>query len=224
MTIRCPQCAAVSPLVDRHVGPGGRMMRCEACGTRWLARVLEADPYERRPLQALAAADVVSEALVIEHVGSGFPRAPSPRRLVPPSVKRPARDWRPLKVVVAVLGAVFAVILLRSPIMAALPGALPEKVALLEFQSVHSETVPIGGSSTLIVEGTIINRSDSDVDLPAIRVTLRSPAGATVSSWLVEPSVTGLAPGRSIGFRSALAEPPPGATQVTLDLAAREGI
>jgi hypothetical protein len=45
-----------------------------------------------------------------------------------------------------------------------------------------------------------------------------------VSSWLVEPSVTGLAPGRSIGFRSAMASPPPDAAQVTLDLAARAGI
>jgi hypothetical protein len=40
---------------------------------------------------------------------------------------------------------------------------------------------------------------------------------------LVEPSVDGLAPGRSIGFRSAVASPPQEATQVTLDLAGRQG-
>jgi hypothetical protein len=45
-----------------------------------------------------------------------------------------------------------------------------------------------------------------------------------VSSWLVEPAVAGLAAGKSIGFRSALASPPPDAAQVTLDLAARKGI
>jgi hypothetical protein len=40
---------------------------------------------------------------------------------------------------------------------------------------------------------------------------------------VVEPAAAGLAPGRSIGFRSALASPPADASQVTLNLVAREG-
>ncbi len=80
----------------------------------------------------------------------------------------------------------------------------------------------LNGVSTFFVEGQIVNRSPGAVDLPAIRVTLKSPNGTTRTSWLVEPSTTGLAAGGSIGFRSALASPPEDATQVTLSLAARE--
>jgi len=116
---------------------------------------------------------------------------------------------------------------LRIPFVAALPGlgggGLPQDAAQLEFQKVHSETVERRGLSTIFVEGEIVNRSDRDVALPAVRISLRSPDGVEVRSWLMEPSVDGLAAGRSIGFRSALASPPAAATQVTLRLAAREG-
>lgn len=94
---------------------------------------------------------------------------------------------------------------------------------MLEFQDVKSETVQLPGSDALLVEGTIVNRGASAVSLPAIRITLRSASGEAVTSWLVEPAVDGLAPGGSIGFRSALAAPPPDAAKVTLNLAAREG-
>jgi len=223
MTVRCPQCATLSPVADSEAGPEGTMVRCKACGTRWLARVFEEDPYRRPALQRLLPASDISDALVIEHIGPGFARAAAPRPLPRPAVPRRPRDWRFLKIAATFLGAFVAVVLLRSPIMAALPGGLPDEVAMLEFQSVRSETVHLKGNSTLFVEGEIVNRSANDVALPAIRITLRSPAGDPVSSWLVEPAVAGLAPGRSIGFRSALASPPSDATEVTLNLAAREG-
>ena len=198
------------------------MVRCSACGTRWLARVFEEDPYARpAPLRLLPATDI-SDALVIEHIGPGFARH-VPVRRAPPPVVRPPRDWRILKILGTFAGAFVAVVLLRTPIMAALPGGLPDEVAMLEFQSVRSETVHLKGTSTLFVEGEIVNHATSDVVLPAIRITLRSPAGDAVSSWLVEPAVADLAPGGSIGFRSALASPPADATEVTLNLVAREG-
>lgn len=199
------------------------MVRCKACGTRWLARVFDADPYARKPIQRMNASDIV-DALVIEHVGPGFERAASGTRLPVAASVPPKRDWRAWKIGGTVFGALLAVVLLRSPILAALPGGLPDAVSSLEFTSIHSETLHVRNGSTFVVEGQIVNRSDADVALPAIRVTLRSPSGDPVSSWLVEPAVAGLGPGKSIGFRSALASPPPDAAQVTLDLAAREGI
>jgi len=132
-----------------------------------------------------------------------------------------------LKILGGILGAVAFILMFRAPIVSALPElaslrGLPEAVDQLEFEQVRSETVHLNGVSTFFVEGEIVNRSASDVDLPAIRVTLKSLDGTTRTSWLVEPSTTGLAAGRSVGFRSALASPPEDATQVTLSLAARE--
>jgi hypothetical protein len=199
------------------------MVRCAACGTRWLARHFVSDPYERSPPQRIMRDhDPAAEGLAIEHIGPGFVRAPSLQS--PKSARR--IDARILKGIATILATIVGVVVLRAPIVAALPqlpGGLPAEVADLKFQRVRSETVYLHGNSTLFVEGEIINTSLGDVALPAIRITLRSQAGAPVRSWLVEPSLTGLGAGRSVGFRSALAAPPADATQVTLDLAAREG-
>lgn len=230
MTIRCPQCASVASIPESDLDPVGSMVRCDMCGTRWLARRFDDDPYARPALQRVLPASLrdVADAVVIEHIGPGFKRLPPPhRREQPPApVGRTPRDRRAFKIAGTILGALVAIVLFRSPIVAAFPvlNGLPAEVADLEFRKVRSETVHLGGLSTLFVEGEIANRSGNDVVLPAIRITLRSPAGGAVTSWLVEPSVTGLAAGRSIGFRSALASPPDDATQVTLNLAAREGV
>jgi hypothetical protein len=129
------------------------------------------------------------------------------------------------KLLGALVGVIVTIVLVRVPFVVALPQlqGIPDDAAALEFQQVRSETVELRGKSTLFVEGEIVNRSDHDVTLPAVRITLRSVDGLEVQSWLVEPSADGLAAGRSIGFRSALASPPASASQVTLKLAAREG-
>lgn len=226
MTLRCPQCASASDFSEGDIGPGGRMVRCGSCGTRWLARKFEDDPYERPALQRQVAAPAIAEPVIIEHVGAGFARTPPPhaREAVAEVARAPNR--RTLKVVGTIFGALVALVVLRAPIVAALLafGVPPAEVALLEFERVRSETVHLNGLSTLFVEGEIVNHSGADIALPAIRITLRAPDGGAVRSWLVEPSVSGLAAGRSVGFRSALASPPPDATQVSLNLAAREGI
>jgi hypothetical protein len=122
-----------------------------------------------------------------------------------------------------VLGAIVLFMILRAPIVSAFPdlaGVSPEMRAL-EFHEVRSETVDMKGARTLYVEGNVVNRSAKTVGLPAIRITLRAPGGGEVASWLVEPTATDIAPGRTVGFRSALASPPADATQVTLNLTER---
>ncbi|HVZ13880.1 MAG TPA: zinc-ribbon domain-containing protein [Bauldia sp.] len=224
MTVRCPHCATIVPLADEEIGAAGRMVRCAACGTRWLARVLDEDPYARIPaVRRMTEADAAGDALVIDHVGPGF--APKPKAAARAAAAPSRRTPRWPKILAAVAGAVAAGVILRAPIMAALPHArgLPAEVAMLEFKDVKSQTVQLRGSDALLVEGTIVNHGASSVSLPAIRITLRSSSGDAVTSWLVEPAVDGLAPGGSVGFRSALAAPPPDAANVTLNLAAREG-
>lgn len=197
------------------------MVRCARCGTRWLARAFIDDPYARRALIPRSAIAEVSDAVVIEDRPAPL-RLPSVRRAAPPP-RHKGIDGR-VKVLGVLLGVVAAFVLFRAPIVAALPlGQLPAEVGSLEFRQVRSETVHIGTNRTLFVEGEVVNRAGRRVELPAIRITLKSPGGTLVTSWLVEPTTTAIEPGRAIGFRSALADPPEGATQVTLNLAVREG-
>ena len=205
------------------------MVHCEQCGTRWLARRFDNDPYQR-PGMALQPfvqqTSEVADAVIIEHIGAGFAKLPPHRRDARVPRTAPA-SRRALKAIAAILGAIAFLMVFRAPIVSAFPQlasirGLPAEVELLEFTRVRSETVHMNGVSTLFVEGEIINRAPGPVELPAIRITLKSLSGSWVTSWLVEPSAAGLAAGGSIGFRSALASPPADAMQVTLNLAQRE--
>jgi predicted Zn finger-like uncharacterized protein len=227
MFVRCPKCFAAAPLTESDIGSAGRMVCCETCGTHWLARNFEGDPYATDDRSTGAARHAVEDAIVVDHIAPAFVRRAAAaaesalrRRWLPPV------DPKLVKRLSLVVAAFLAVLALRAPIVAALPnlpGSLPAETDSLQFDAVRSQTVELHGNSTLFVEGKIINTSAADVALPAIRVTLRASDGAPVRSWLVEPTVAGLAPGRSIGFRSAVASPPQEATQVTLDLAGRQG-
>ena len=217
MAILCPSCAARQAIDESAIGQG-RMLHCDWCGTRWVARPFAENPFRRIAFEA----EEVSDAIVVEHIAPGRARHPGSLlhgRKMPPF---PA-DRRWLKggaIALAVIAAFFA---LRVPLVAALPQTgLPAEIEQLAFQRVHSETLVRNGVKTLVVEGELINNSGADVVVPAIRVALRSPAGAEGYSWLVEPDKAGLAPGGSIGFRSAVSAPPADASQVTLRLAARQ--
>jgi predicted Zn finger-like uncharacterized protein len=226
MSVSCPHCFSLAPVSEEEIGPQGCMLCCAACGTQWLARRFAGDPYGAGYVRARQGAE---DAFVIEHVAPAFVRraaeaaaaaAAAPRRWLP------FLDARLFKRLALVFAAFLAVLALRAPLVAALPnlpGTLPAASANLQFAEVRSQTVNVHGGSTLFVEGTLVNTSGADVPVPAIRVTLRAADGAAVKSWLVEPAVPGLAPGRSIGFRSAVASPPVEATQVSLDLTGRQG-
>lgn len=217
MAILCPSCAARQPIEDSAIGQG-RMLHCGWCGTRWIARPFTENPYRRIAFEA----EEVSDAIVIEHISPGrAPHAGPVRRERRPPPFPVDRRW--LKGVAIALTVVAAFFALRVPLVAALPQkGLPAEVEQLAFQRVHSETLVRNGVTTLVVEGELVNNSATDVAVPAIRVSLRSTAGAEVYSWLVEPEKAGLAPGRSIGFRSAVSAPPVDASKVTLKLAARQ--
>ncbi len=217
MAILCPSCAARQPIGVDEIGQG-RMLHCAWCGTRWIARPYTENPFRR--IAFAAPAEDVSDAIVIEHTAPGRVRHPGSgrHRHTPFPV-----DRRWLKAGGIALGVLAIFFALRVSLVAALPQKGPDADgADLAFQRVHSETMVKNGVKTLLVEGELVNTSAADVAVPAIRVSLRSPAGAEVYSWLVEPTKAGLAPGASVGFRSTVSAPSVDASQVTLKLAARQ--
>lgn len=224
MSVRCPQCAAIAPLTEAEIGVAGCMVCCAACGTQWLARRFADDPFGGTYVRANRGR--VENAVVIDHIAPAFVRRAAEAAAAAPRRWLPFLDARLIKRLSLVFAAFLLVLAIRAPLVAALPnlpGTLPPESDSLEFTQVRSQTVEVRGSNTLFVEGMIRNHSAADVALPAIRVTLRTAAGAAVKSWVVEPAVPGLAPGGSIGFRSAVASPPVEATQVSLDLTGRQG-
>ena len=218
MAIVCPSCAA-RHAISEELGYG-RMLHCDWCGTRWIARPPAENPFRRLALPAEAGD--VSDAVVIEHIA---PRralhATFARPVRGPQGQAPDRSWlKGLGVLAVLVGAFLA---LGVPLVAALPRKdAPAEATELVFRRVHSETMVRSGQKTLVVEGELVNNSDVDVVVPAIRIGLRSAAGTEVYSWLVEPAKAGLAAGGAVGFRSAISAPPADASQVTLRLADRQ--
>lgn len=225
MRARCPLCSAEQELPGGISGSRGRVLRCSRCTTRWVAT-----PYDGLlpidPNRDIADAEVIDDG----QTAPNRPRLPVPARPRIPVAVAVASGPRLLDGRAMVFGGILVAAILAaflwSPLVAALPDTnrLTVESGMLEFQKVKSETVASGGGArTLIVEGELVNRSTVEVALPAIEITLRSESGQPVTSWLVRLAAEGLAAGRTIGFRSAVASPPPDAVEVTLNLSNRDG-
>ena len=228
MAISCPTCGTLANL-SADARDAGHLVRCRRCGTSWVARTRSDDPYARRA--ALADLADVSDAIVIEDEPAPAPGRPAPpprpfsRPALPPQppvTAAPTARLRPvLRVAIMAVAATLGVALLKTPILAALPQAgapVAAKVGL-QFRGIRSQTVVQGDIPTLVVEGEVVNTSPQALDLPRLKIVLKASDGTEVTNWLLDPAVHRLAPGQSIGFRSARAAPPLSATQVALSLA-----
>jgi hypothetical protein len=237
MLIRCPWCDVPSEIDSAAVADA--VLSCAVCGMRWnpadqAARAQR--PPVRKPSVALVPVrrEDIEDGIVIDHIGPAFqgrvpPRRPAPRAAPPPAAvtKPPVDHARTLKLAGAVLGAVLLAAAVSVPFVMSYPGVASvgggvENASALAFRNVKSHTVVRGGAPTLVVEGEVVNRSGTGVDLPAIRVTLRAADGSEVDSRLVEPTALDVGPGEAVGFKSAFTAPGNAVAKVTLSLAARE--
>lgn len=90
-----------------------------------------------------------------------------------------------------------------------------------EIRLLRSAVERVRDGHALSVEGEITNRTNDEIGVPAVRISLRSD-GAEVYWWLFEPATTRLAAGRAVQFRSVLASPPVGVDEVAFRLAERQ--
>jgi predicted Zn finger-like uncharacterized protein len=223
LTTRCPKCATPSAVAAGELGAAGRMIRCQRCGTNWLARQIAGDVYRTPPVIARKPSPR-RDPLIIEGelVLTARPRfGPTKRYEAPPAVaRRQAPPW-PLQrgLVVLVVGLVLiAAISVTAPIVAALPGfsGIFARATRVAIEGLHSKAIRSG--EAILVEGELVNRSEETAAVPAVRISLRTSGADEVYSWVVEPAVMSLAAGASVGFRSVLANPVPGAVHVAASL------
>jgi predicted Zn finger-like uncharacterized protein len=184
---------------------------------------------------------------VVEHIGASFspktpPASAKPRRparstgpVKPPKFAksaRPAFDWLRLvtgrrafqrwsaTVAALVLVALVAVLTFKSSPGGGAPHHEMKQFAGLEIKLLRGALERVRNGHMLAVEGEITNRTNGEIDVPAVRVSLRSD-GAERYSWLVEPSTTRLDAGGAVVFRSVLAAPPAGVDEVAFRLTER---
>jgi len=191
------------------------MMRCASCGNAWPAG-FHAEEWRGSsggaPRRSRGARRF---ATIIEHAAAEPEVRPAPE---------PARGRFLMASCVAL--AAFLVAMAAIVFNTSLVGAAPEDsmagYAGLEIRLLRSAVEPVRAGRALAVEGEIANRTAGDMPVPAVRIALRSD-GHEIHSWLVEPTTTRLASGRTVIFRSVLASPPAEAREVTFRLAERQG-
>jgi predicted Zn finger-like uncharacterized protein len=250
VAVRCPDCAAPAAFSAEALDSGGRMARCGRCGTAWLARLHSNDQYgtasgESAALPAIRRSGRPRFEQVVEHVGASFaPKTPSakPRKPARPAqpakppkfakTPRPKFDWlrllaarRAVQMWSASAAALVLVVLVtlltvNSSLFGGSAHGEMKQFAGLEIRLVRGALEPMRNGHMLAVEGAITNRTNGEIDVPAVRVSLRS-GGSERYSWLVEPSTTRLDAGGTVVFRSVLAAPPAGVDEVAFRLTER---
>jgi predicted Zn finger-like uncharacterized protein len=132
-------------------------------------------------------------------------------------------SWAGRAAAAALVLTLIAVVLL-TPAVSALPRLSAAFFGddSVTLRGVTSRTVTLRGTTAIVVEGELANQTGRELDVPAVRIALKED-GAEVYSWLLEPTVKRVAAGESVGFRSAMASPRPGASQIALSLAGRSG-
>jgi predicted Zn finger-like uncharacterized protein len=187
---------------------------------------------ERPPPQAL---DAVADAPSLVPGHDGDRRAGAARTIEPTSedietiASRRARSatarkarkralGRPrLPLIIVVLAiTLLALIHWRSAVVKVFPQAgslfalvgLPVNLRGMEFENLKTSQEFQDGVTVLVVEGTIVNKTRSSVEVPRLRFALRNRSGQEIYAWTALPQRSTLGPEETLAFRTRLASPP----------------
>ena len=205
MIITCPACATRYTLADSAVGPQGRKVRCAQCGHMWWQ-----SPEEEEP--------VFHSDEVTEFHPQPSPPPPTQRKQAPAKLaaepggrRRAMVGWGAFLAVLVALGV--AGYFGRGAIVRLWPPAalLYETVGLpveppgtgLSIRNVRSEQRMEDGKPVLLVDGQIVNVSETARTVPVLRITALGADRQPLKSWSVEPVPPQILPGEIATFRDA---------------------
>jgi predicted Zn finger-like uncharacterized protein len=134
--------------------------------------------------------------------------------------KRSSSRWTAIVLVLAAFNV--ALIGARSEVVHYLPQTaslfaavgLPVNVRHLAFENVNISKDVHDGVNILIIEGSIVSKSNTPTEVPRLRFAARNATGQEIYTWSALPTRSILGPGETLPFRSQLASPPAGATDV----------
>lgn len=240
MAIVCPHCAAPAVTSAKTVDAAGRMLRCSRCGTNWMPRIHGSGHADQRSLPMARKAGRPRFERVIDHAdfkipGKASPQAAKPEMRARPNEPKPNPSDRRYRgfatpALTAWSSAVAVVLLVLVAFVAFDPsvvGASPDDGAAqfsgLEVNLVRSTTRRVHTGQAVVVLGEIANRTNEEIAVPAVRLSVRSD-GEELYSWIVEPTRTQLAGGGAIQFHSLSAAPQAGFDEVAMRLVERQDI
>lgn len=236
MQLTCPQCSAKYNVADAAIPPSGRTVRCAACGHSWLARPAGAIHYADksgsdsglRPRPAASTAKAVDAAAkkgLLAKLGLGK-RAQKPKLEPHELARKKALDQIrnthrlaaaiPWLLSLAVLGGVLgAAVMYRTDIVRAWPKAatafsligLPANLYGVDIANVTVTSTLDAKGPKVEVRGVLKSVSRTPEFIPYLKVALVDAKGIEKLSWMVDPGIETLQPGKSHAFMSARSNP-----------------
>ena len=226
MILTCPECATGYFVEDGQIRPGGRTVRCAACGTRWTA-------YPEGPLELVRSEE--EGALAKEPAAPAGEPALTGEDL-PRVFRDKAEDERKMRqaaltgvvwaaAAVAVMLLVALALIFREGVVRAWPQTaslyaaigLPVNPVGLVIEDVRAEPALQQGHSTWAVSGVIRNVVDREVTAPPLRITLVSAQGKVVAGQIASLGNARIPPGASRRFATAIFDPPLSAATLGID-------
>lgn len=236
MILTCPDCATRYSVKDDAIGPNGRTVRCSSCSATWFVSS-DADALAlkdnlsddisvipaRTSRETVASGTIIEKPLTdSEHVTRSEPVLGAHVH-IRDKADRQKRNRRLLGVAMiwivtlSILAAAAAIgYFFRQPIVDKYPGMssaynllnVPVKVGGLDFEDPSTSHTIIDGTTVLVINGVIINRSDKTQPLPMVQLSLVNGNGEKITEWMVEMKQSQIGAKQRLTYVSQFPNPP----------------
>jgi len=222
MLLNCPNCPAAYEVPDGAVGPGGRKVRCKACGTSWVAMPPALAQTAPPPVAEPAIAPPSESPVVEPEAADAF--APVPRFAARRSLFRGPVLLGLLVLVVLLLGIAVTLVAWGPRQVAGALGLADKPVPLgIAITTQPDWRMIAGGSELFAVSGKIWNPTAQVQPVPDIQAELKDQRGKTVYSWTITRPVPQLAPGQSVDFDGAAVDVPRASQRIAVSFVRPSG-
>jgi predicted Zn finger-like uncharacterized protein len=221
MLLTCPQCSAKYNVTDGAIPSSGRTVRCAACGNSWRAMPAGAIGYTASTQKAPSAAETKKAGLLAK-LGLGSKKA-KPGKLEPHEVARKkALDQIkttnrlaagiPWAISLSLLiGALASAAIYRSDIVRVWPKSasafaavgLPANLYGVDIRDITITSSADTKGPKIEVKGLLQSVSRTSEFIPYLKVSLVDAKGLERLSWMVDPGIESLAPGKAHPFASS---------------------
>jgi predicted Zn finger-like uncharacterized protein len=239
MLIVCKTCASSYHIPREILGQNGCRLRCAGCGDLWevspQAALMGEAPIvegERLPPDA-SHAPLLALHSRLAAFSSQANGAPSGQEAAPHEswtrfgFHQNGSGARRALAVLLILGCATAAVAARGSIVKAAPSTarifaaigLPVNLRGLALDKVRTNTFDLGDRKVLVVEGAIVNLRGLTMEAPNLRIALRDADKRELYVWTAPAPKSRLGPDERVAFRTRLAAPPDGVSDVLVKFA-----
>ncbi len=209
MIVGCPNCSARFIVKAQAIGENGRKVKCARCKHTW---------FQKPDLEVLEAA-IQSNSLDEPNETEPVPNGAN----VPAVAKQGVSFYLKLAAMISFILFILTMSLINAN------NVLPKMAGFysifglydttdIALYDIKVEKIVSGKYNDVLVSGKIVNESEQQKNLPALRMTILSDEGVKLKTITLEPEGSVMDPGEKIDFEDRIPRMPNNASRVVMDL------